>query len=143
MKFQKLLAHVLEQETEGEIGVIGFNPHTGRPLNIGVTVTVSEGNVEKAIPRGLSIESKGLRRFEVQTEPWLDDSESFYFAKIEIVEDRKEDITETQEEEAEKFFARLPNLVDKWLELLFMSKKCDLDSMRKIMKVRPLKHIAC
>jgi len=34
-KFVKLLQHVLEDE-QGEIAMIGMNPHTGRPLNIGV-----------------------------------------------------------------------------------------------------------
>ena len=130
-----MLAHVLEQEAHSEIGVIGFNPHTGRPLNMGVTVTIGKDNIEQAVPRGFSIKSQGHRRFEVQTEPWLDDSGSFYFAKIEIVEDRKEELSEEQEEQAEQLFVRLPKLVDKWLELIFVSKKCDLDSMRKIMKV--------
>ena len=34
-KFQRLLQHVLSDE-HGEIGMIGLNPHTGRPLNLGV-----------------------------------------------------------------------------------------------------------
>lgn len=36
-KFVTLLKHVFESE-EGEIGMIGINPHTGRPLNLGVSV---------------------------------------------------------------------------------------------------------
>lgn len=34
-KFIKLLQQVLSSET-GEFGMIGLNPHSGRPLNIGV-----------------------------------------------------------------------------------------------------------
>lgn len=34
-KFVKLLQEVLSTET-GEFGMIGMNPHTGRPLNLGV-----------------------------------------------------------------------------------------------------------
>jgi len=35
-KFVKLLQHVLDSDN-GEIGMIGINPHTGRPLNLGVS----------------------------------------------------------------------------------------------------------
>ena len=35
-KFVTLLKHVLDS-SEGEIGMIGINPHTGRPLNLGVS----------------------------------------------------------------------------------------------------------
>jgi hypothetical protein len=34
-KFQKLIQHVFDSP-EREIGMIGLNPHTGRPLNLGV-----------------------------------------------------------------------------------------------------------
>jgi hypothetical protein len=36
IKFVKLLQYVLQSD-EGEIGMIGMNPHTGRPLNLGVS----------------------------------------------------------------------------------------------------------
>lgn len=38
-KFQKLVNYVLssqQQQQQKEIGMIGLNPHTGRPLNLGV-----------------------------------------------------------------------------------------------------------
>jgi hypothetical protein len=34
-KFQKLIQHVFDSP-EREVGMIGLNPHTGRPLNLGV-----------------------------------------------------------------------------------------------------------
>jgi hypothetical protein len=36
-KFQKLIQHVLDSP-ERDIGMIGLNPHTGRPLNLGVRI---------------------------------------------------------------------------------------------------------
>ena len=41
-KFQKLVNYVLssqqQQQQQKEIGMIGLNPHTGRPLNLGVRI---------------------------------------------------------------------------------------------------------
>lgn len=39
-KFQKLIDHVLDSQQK-ELGMIGLNPHTGRPLNLGVRIRIS------------------------------------------------------------------------------------------------------
>ena len=36
-KFHKLVEHALSSKQTNEIGMIGFNPHTGKPLNMGVS----------------------------------------------------------------------------------------------------------
>ena len=37
-KFHKLVEHALSSKQTNEIGMIGFNPHTGKPLNMGVSI---------------------------------------------------------------------------------------------------------
>ena len=102
---------------------------------MGVTVAISKDNIENVTPTEISFESKGHRRFEVQNEPWLDNTESFYLATIEIVEGRKEEMTEEQQEKAEEIHSQLPGLVDNLVELVLVKKKTNVHTMKKILKV--------
>ena len=52
-KFHRLIEAVLAAE-HSELGMIGMNPHTGRPLNMGVTLKVA--------PDDVSVDRLGIRR---------------------------------------------------------------------------------
>ena len=127
---------MLSEDTPNEIGMIGLNPHTGRPLNLGVTVSVSKENVQPQPGLGTSINVQGSRRFEVQGEPWLDESESFYLADVEIVEDREEKMSLDKERESREMSSTIPGLVEEWLKLVVTSGKSDEEGMERRMKVR-------
>ena len=44
-KFHKLIDYALNAKQTNEIGMIGFNPHTGKPLNMGVSQDVMDAFV--------------------------------------------------------------------------------------------------
>lgn len=133
LKFHNLVRHVLSEGTE--IGMIGLNPHTGRPLNVGVTLPVTARNVhldEKTNIVTLKCQAKS--RFEVQGEPWLykddefdtDKDDCFYVADIEIVEGRPEDrLTDDMAAVAQNLANQIPGLVATWVQQLVMHNKQD------------------
>eukprot|EP00563_Minutocellus_polymorphus_P018167 CAMPEP_0197726652 /NCGR_PEP_ID=MMETSP1434-20131217/16617_1 /TAXON_ID=265543 /ORGANISM="Minutocellus polymorphus, Strain CCMP3303" /LENGTH=314 /DNA_ID=CAMNT_0043312653 /DNA_START=101 /DNA_END=1045 /DNA_ORIENTATION=- len=127
-KFHALIAHALNTNGSNEIGVLGINPYTRRPLNIGVTVTASASSIrrddtDKAM---LILDVVGHRQFECAAEPWMDDTSSFYLADIEYSEgrgnqyettsaasaDEKESIADAAKVHA--LSASVPNLVEEW-----------------------------
>jgi len=131
-KFRKLVEYVLDGD-EGYIGMIGTNPYTGRPLNMGVTVPLSSQNI-KLQENMVSISIQGEKRFEVQGEPWLDQTESFYLADIEIVENRVEHMDANELKEAKELSDLLPDLVQEWLSWVIKVGKSDDDGMARRMK---------
>mmetsp|Transcript_3819 Transcript_3819/g.5741 ORF Transcript_3819/g.5741 Transcript_3819/m.5741 type:complete len:300 (-) Transcript_3819:153-1052(-) len=118
-KLARLIEYVLQEADHDEIGIIGINPHTQSPLNIGVTASISKDNVSNAILHGTSIHVTGKRRFEIEEQPYLDESGCFFMADVEITEDREEIMSSEQQSEAEKLSKRLPGLVKKWCELVY------------------------
>lgn len=133
-RFGKLLEHVLSGGST-EMGMIGLNPHTGRPLNLGVTLAVEKENMKfNPLTRMMTLSAKGGHRFEVQGEPWMDESDSFYMADIEIVDNRQEVMSKEDEQTAKKLAAQIPELFDSWLLWVIKSGKSSKDEMERRMK---------
>lgn len=122
----RVLAERLQTENE-ELGMIGFDPATGNPLNAGVTVKINKLEVEETICT-LSIE--GLERFEVQGEPEIDETNSYYMANVEIVEGRSPELTSEQLHEAETLHKDIPDLVQEWLQWIYKTGRASPDSMK-------------
>ncbi len=131
-----MIDHVLQDADHNEIGIIGLNPHNNSPLNVGVSAKISLESIKTRNIFQTSLIVKGSRRFEIEDEPQLDDTGSFYKAKVDIVEDREEIMSEEQENETKKLSERLPELVMKW-EQLVQDKGMKSD-LKKIMKVKKL-----
>jgi hypothetical protein len=118
-KFRVLIDYVLNNKDHNEIGIIGLNPHDNSPLNIGVTAQITLSSVKDRILLGTSLHITGKRRFEIEDEPHMDDSGSFYMAAVEIVDNREEIMSSEQIHEAEKLSLKLPALVKKWKDLVY------------------------
>ena len=59
-----------------DIGMIGLNPHTNRPLHVGVTLPVQAEDVQvNKRTKVVSLTLRAQKRFEVQGEPWLLDED--------------------------------------------------------------------
>eukprot|EP01083_Nonionella_stella_P270788 917158_1 len=118
-KLRSMIDYVLKEADHNEIGIIGLNPHNQTPLNIGVSASVTPMNMNSSSNTShTSLTVTGNRRFEIEEEPELDESGSFYIAEVDIVEDREEMMSEEQESEAKKLSERLPGLVQKWEQLV-------------------------
>ncbi len=129
-----MIDHVLQDADHNEIGIIGLNPHNNSPLNFGVSAKISQESIKTRNIFQTSLLVKGSRRFEIEDEPQLDTSGSFYKATVDIVEGREEIMSKEQENETQKLSERLPELVTKWEQLVHdKGMKSDL---KKIMKVR-------
>jgi len=117
-KAYQMLKNTLSSETQ-EIGVIGFNPHDGSPLNKGVTAPIAQDQIVYGIENGsemsVGIKLRGKRCFEIISELWLDDTNSFYLAKVEITDNRKETMTEDLEDKAEQFYSMIPDQVNDYV----------------------------
>jgi len=138
-KFLKLLQHIGDtrdkEDGVSEIGMIGLNPHTGRPLNMGVTLPIVEGVVRSYPGSNLvTLMARGARRFEVLGEPWEDDTESFYLANVEIVDDREELMTQEQNDEARILSEKISELVETWLMSVVQAGKSDTEGMESRMR---------
>lgn len=116
-----MLKYALESDTP-EIGVIGFNPHNGSPLNKGVTAPIAKDQIAYGIENdpSMGIKLKGDRCFDVVGRPFMDPTNSFYLAKVEITDNRKEILTEEMEEKAEQFFSMIPDQV---VDFVYWMKK--------------------
>ena len=92
-KFHSMMDYCLE--TGSELGMLGLNPHTGRPLCRGVTVDICNSPaVANRVNKSIRVAVTGQKRMEIQGEPWLDDTGAFYIADVEVVEDRYEAMTD-------------------------------------------------
>jgi Lon protease-like protein len=130
-KFKKLIEHVIQTEDE-TFGMMGLNPHTGTPLNIGVTLQVQDIKHQNGL---WLVSVKGDRRLEVQGEPWLDDTNSFYIADVELVDKREEvGLDDAQKKHAERMFKEIPKLVSQWMECVYESGKTDRAGMARRLK---------
>lgn len=145
-KFHKLIQHCLQEDSE--VGMIGLNPHTGRPLTHGVTLPI---NVENVVldPKNnmLSVKVQAERRFEVQGEPWLHDepegdrhSASFYMADLEIVDERPEEpLADDLAANTQNLSDQVPLLVGTWVHHLVAKNRADALKMEeRMMELGPL-----
>merc|ERR1712232_854242 len=131
-----------------EIGMIGFNPHTGRPLNTGVTIQVTKNNIVQDKNGGnqlsndhndnsnnnIQIAVQGQQCFEVQGEPYLDETSSFYKANIEIIDHREEMLTPDEKIKVKELSKTIPSMVSKWIKEVMKSKKTDTKGINILMK---------
>lgn len=128
-KLQMLVDYILKSD-EGssfnEIGIMGLNPHDhSSPLTVGVTASVTKSNV-KQIPSILPgvhssdtmVQITGKKSFEIEEEPFLHESNSFYMAHVEIIDDREEIMSQEQVQNAEQLSKKLPSLIKKWKDLV-------------------------
>ena len=68
---------------------------------------------------GIILTAKGDRRFQVQGEPWLDATESFYLAEVEMIDrdSSREELLNCQDsKEAEKLSREIPSLVTRCVD---------------------------
>jgi hypothetical protein len=116
----------------------GFNPIDGTPLNRGVTASLNKDQLTFALSsksRGeTAISVRGNRSFEVVGEPWMDETQSFYLADVEITEGRKEILSEDLEQRAAELHAGIPDQVDKFVEWMVKSEQLDPDALREYLK---------
>lgn len=135
-RFEKLTEFLSKGNIE-EFGVIGYSPHTGQPLNFGVTVSISDQSVVSSLNKdgsdSVELFIQGDKRFEIQGELWMDDTQSFYFADIEIVDDRSEELNREQETELRNLAKTVPQLVEQWLALVIETGKSDKKGMESLM----------
>ena len=133
-KFHKLFDYCLESGCK--LGILGLNPHTGRPLNRGVTVDLAASPaVVNPITQSVRVAVTGQERFEVQGEPWLDEeTQSFYMAQVEMVEDRYEHLTAQQQADAETLAETLPALMQEWTRWVIKAKKTDKQELQRQLK---------
>jgi len=113
-KFHQLCDYLLQSGKD--LAMIGMNPHTGRPLSLGVTVSIDTRH-EKG--RMWTLSGTGEQRLEVQGEPYLDPTGSFYMADVELVTERFEpNLDRKEQEEAKSLSRKLPNMIDQWIRLM-------------------------
>jgi hypothetical protein len=131
-KFNRLVSYCLEEAPGSEMGMLGMNPHNGQPLAFGVTLKVSAENIQIGTD-SITMTVTADRRMEVQGEPWLDESESFYLADIEIIEGREESMSEDHRKEAERLSKTIPESVKQWVQCVINSEATDAAGMKSRM----------
>jgi hypothetical protein len=131
-KFNRLVTYCLKEVPDSEMGMLGMNPHTGQPLSFGVTLKLREENI-KIETDSITMTVTADRRMEVQGKPWLDESESFYLADIEIVEDREESMSGDQRKEAERLSKTIPDSVKEWVQCVLKADATDAAGMKSRM----------
>lgn len=144
-KLQMLVDYILNSDKGlscNEIGIMGVNPHDrSSPLTVGVTASVTKSNVKK-IPSILSgvhssdtlVQITGKRSFEIEEEPFLHESGSFYMAHVEIIDDREELMSQEQVQNAEQLSKKLPSLIKKWKDLVNSQSQSVRKQVQNVMK---------
>ena len=122
-KFRKMLDYAVDSDCH-EIGIIGFNPHTGDPMSVGVTSFVPSNKVETF---------KGYRQFEVVGEPYLEPSGAFHLATVEITDTREEIMTTEQQSQAKAFHESIPQLVERWIALVIEHETSTMDAIEELL----------
>lgn len=148
-----MIHYVLSEGTD--IGLVGLNPHTGNPLNVGVTLPVKpEDVVVNKKTKVVSLTLQAKNRFEVQGEPWLLDDDptitkhndednedaAFYLADVETVDSRKEDpMTDEAAATTQNLADQLPTLIGTWVHHLVANNRADALKMEsRMMELGPL-----
>ena len=115
--------------------MLGLNPHTSRPLNMGVTVQITPSTIRNADGM-LSVDVVGKNQFEVEGEPWMDDTDSFYIADVDMVADSNE-VEDSAEQivQASTLSAAIPKLMESWIEWMIQSGVAGRSGIEAMMKV--------
>lgn len=143
-KFEELIKYIARIEKDYadsggtstpniEVGILGFDPHSGQPLRTGATAIVQTKDFSYSLTaenrdRAITTSFKGARIFQVVGDPWMDPTNSFHMAHVEILDGRYDDERRRTKRrdsqiESDELFAQIPALVDEWMELMF---KADL-----------------
>ncbi len=88
-------------------------------------------NQEKVIATSF----KGCDTFQVVGDPWMDPTQSFYLAHVEVLQHRTELLaTHQQEIDAEKLFCSIPSMMDEWMAVLFAQSIATPAAMQQQLK---------
>jgi hypothetical protein len=87
-----------------------------------------------ASQKSLALSLKGRRRFQVMGRPFLDPSQSFYLANVEIVENKKEVMDKSQKEHAQIFYDSIPDMVQEWVNCVLKTEKVTPEAMHEILQ---------
>lgn len=140
---------------EGEIGIVGFNPQTGKPLSVGVTLPVHpEDVVVDKSTKVVTLNVQAKDRFEVQGQPWMFDDDAtitregdednadaaFYLADVKTVDGRREaPLTDEAAVTTQNLADQIPNLIGTWVHHLVTKNKADALKMEsRMMDLGPL-----
>jgi len=132
-KMARLVHYCLENNCE--IAMLGLNPTTGAPLSRGVTVRVDESKIQLSpTTKSVILSVTGGRRMEVQSQPWLDDSGSFYLSNVELIDTRKEpSLSREQQTLVHQLSDTLPKAIRTWSRWVLKSGKTDKEGLQAIM----------
>ena len=141
-KFEQLINYIAQMERDYcnsggtcspniEIGILGFDPNTGQVVPNGVTAIVQTTNFAYSLTaqngdRAITTSFKGRRIFQVVGDPWMDKTGSFHMAHVMILDGEFDDERGTKsgvvsQIESDELFAKIPPLVDQWMELMFQA----------------------
>ena len=109
-KFEELIKYIARIERDNlesrnslvrtsnivEVGILGFQPGTGQPLQIGVTSTVRTSNFNYGLTAAnrekvITTSFLGNQIFRLVGDPWMDPTSSFHMAHVEIFDERYDD----------------------------------------------------
>ena len=84
--------------------------------------------------KSLDLSLKGRRRFQVMGQPFLDPSHSFYLAKVEIVENKKEVMDKSQKNTAQILHESIPDMVQEWVNCVLETEKATPEAIHEILQ---------
>mmetsp|Transcript_17655 Transcript_17655/g.26800 ORF Transcript_17655/g.26800 Transcript_17655/m.26800 type:complete len:294 (+) Transcript_17655:40-921(+) len=124
----RVLADRLKEEPV--LGMIGFDPSTKEPLDVGVTVKINNLVVNE---NSCTISIEGHERFQLESDLYFndDDAKSYYVADVEMVEKSCEiELTAQQMKEAKSLHDEIPDLVQDWMQWLYKTGHATPESMK-------------
>jgi hypothetical protein len=114
-----------------------MSPSFNDPIQVGVTSVLStrpthdtgsggRGGGGRGIQWGLNANNerviatsfKGRQIFQLVGKPWMDQSQSFWLAHVEIIDGRYEVLPPQHEAETQRLFVELPDLIQQWMTLV-------------------------
>jgi len=121
-----------------ELGMIGLNPQTGKPLRVGVSVKLHQ--IHKTVGKKsnwVTLRMQGHRCFQVQGQPWMDDSKSFHMANVRLNEYDDDSmgggakLEESLRIKTQEMYGEIPELVKQWLDCLYASGRAHPNLMKR------------
>jgi hypothetical protein len=114
-KFEELIRYIARIERDNlesgnslvrrsnivEVGILGFQPGTGQPLQIGVTSTIRTSDFNYGLTaanrdKAITTSFLGNQIFRLVGDPWMDPTSSFHMAHVEVFDERYDDELPTQ-----------------------------------------------
>jgi hypothetical protein len=137
-KFDLLIKYVLTS-LSNEIGIIGWDTPTSHPLKLGVTAPIKKEDlvfeINRESERVLATTFKGTRRFRILDEPWMDPTESFFIANVEILDGHAEArLPPKYQDQIDQLHHTIPTLLDYWLETVIEAGRLSPAGVVQILK---------